>query len=221
MQGDLTGAFSESNIPQVINLINRYFGSQNYSLWHLFKQEQQNILNQVLRSAMEDIETSFRHIYEHHYPLMQIKNEGRLPLPRMLITVVEFILNRDVCAVLEKDDVDIDRLKGLVEEMKRWAFKRDQANFGFLASQRLNSLMRRLNEHPRDILLMTKITAILEIFAGLNLDLDLWEAQNVYFEMAHTVYPDIAGQSPAADPQPHWVKIFEYLGDILQVRTPS
>ncbi|MDO8674708.1 MAG: DUF3536 domain-containing protein [Candidatus Omnitrophota bacterium] len=223
MQRDLTEAFSESNIPEVIGLINRYFGSRNYSLWHLFKQEQQNILDQVLRSAMEDIETSFRHIYEQHYPLMQIKNEGRLPLPRMLITVVEFILNRDVCAVLEKDDVDIDRLKGLAEEMKRWAFKRDQANFGFLASQRLNSLMRRLNEHPHDILLMTKITAILEIFTGLSLDLDLWEAQNVYFEMAHTVYPDIAGPAfgGVADPQLHWVKIFEYLGDILQVRTPS
>ncbi len=223
MQGDLTQAFCESNIPQVINLINRYFGSQNYSLWHLFKQEQQNILNQVLRSAMEDIETSFRHIYEQHYPLMQIKNEGRLPLPRMLITIVEFILNRDMCAVLEKDDVDIDRLKGLAEEMKRWAFKRDQANFGFLASQRLNSLMHRLNEHPHDILLMTKITTILEIFGGLSLDLDLWEAQNVYFEMARTVYPDIAGPAfgGGADPQPHWVKIFEYLGDILQVRIPS
>ncbi|MBI3314356.1 MAG: DUF3536 domain-containing protein [Candidatus Omnitrophica bacterium] len=220
MQGDLTEAFSESNIPEVINLINRYFGSKNYSLWHLFKQEQQNILNQVLRSAMEDIETSFRHIYEHHYPLMQIKNEGHLPLPRMLITVVEFILNRDVCAVLEKDDVDIDRLKGLVEEMKRWAFKRDQANFGFLAGQRLNSLMRRLNEHPHDIPLMTKITTILEIFGGLSMDLDLWEAQNVYFEMAHTVYPDIAGPG-GADPDLHWVKTFEYLGDILQVRTPS
>ena len=131
----MTNAFLESDIPSVIGVIKDYFKYHNYSLWHLFKEEQQKILNQVLGSTMDDIETSFRQIYDHHYPLMQIKNEISLPLPRMLMTVVEFVLNRDISAVLEAEEVDIKRFKQLVEEMKRWSFKRDQANFTFLASQ--------------------------------------------------------------------------------------
>ncbi len=218
MHSGVMEAFSESNVPEVIGIISRYFASHNYSLWHLFKQEQQNILNEVLQSTMDDIENSFRHIYEHHYPLMQIKNEMRLPLPRMLITVVEFILNRDIQALLEEDDVDVDRLKTMVDEMKRWAFKRDQASFGFLASQRLGVLMRRLKDHPDDIALMAKITTILDVLSGLHLDMELWDVQNTYFEMARSIYPDIAGQSASNDLAMRWVKLFENLGNILQVK---
>ena len=191
MRTRLINAFLESDIPNLIGFIKDYFKYNNYSLWHLFKEEQKKILNQVLSSTMDDIETSFRQIYDHHYPLMQIKNEIRLPLPRMLMTVVEFILNRDIFAVLEAEEVDIERFKKLVEEMKRWSFKRDQANFTFLASQRISSLMKRLSEYPENILLMEKIIAILEFLGQLNLDLDLWKTQNIYFAMGRKIYPDI------------------------------
>lgn len=221
MQMRILGAFSQSNIPEVINLINQYFGTNNYSLWHLFKQEQQVILNRVLHSTMEDVETSFRQIYEHHYPLMQIKNEIRLPLPRMLITVVEFILNRDLSALLEKDDLEIGRLRQLVEEMKRWSFKRDQADFSFLASKCISRLMKRLQTHPDDVFLMERIVTALELLKQMNLDLDLWEAQNMYFVMGHSVYADIASQAGSDALARRWATAFEQLGSILQVSITS
>ena len=217
MQVKVLGAFSQSNIPDVISYINQYFGSHNYSLWHLFKQEQQNILNQVLVSTMEDIETSFRQIYEHHYPLMQIKNEIRLPLPRMLITVVEFILNRDLSVLLEDENFDVERLRQLVDEMKRWAFKRDQANFSFLASGRITKLMMLWQEHPEDVVLMEKIATSLELLGQLQLELELWKAQNIYFVMSKSIYPDIALQSSNDALAKRWVTAFEYLGRILEV----
>ena len=217
----MTNAFLESDTPGVIGGIKDYFKYHNYSLWHLFKEEQQKILNQVLRSTMDDIETSFRQIYDHHYPLMQIKNDISLPLPRMLMTVVEFVLNRDISAVLEAEDVDIKRFKQLVEETKRWSFKRDQANFTFLASERLSSLMRRLLDHPHNIHLMEKIIIILELLAQLSLDLDLWKAQNIYFAMGRNIYPDIITETATDELAGRWVKLFERLGEILQVNITS
>jgi len=221
MRAHMTGAFLESDIPSVIGVIKDYFKYHNYSLWHLFKEEQRNILNQVLSSTMDDIETSFRQIYDHHYPLMQIKNDISLPLPRMLMTVVEFVLNRDISAVLEAEDVDIKRFKQLVEEMKRWSFKRDQVNFTFLASERISSLMDRLSDHPDNIHLMEKIIIILELLGQLSLDLDLWKAQNTYFAMGRKIYPDIASQAGADELAGRWVKLFEQLGVILQFNIGS
>jgi alpha-amylase/alpha-mannosidase (GH57 family) len=217
----MTNAFLESDIPGVIGIIKDYFKYHNYSLWHLFKEEQRKILNQVLSSTMDDIETSFRQIYDHHYPLMQIKNDISLPLPRMLMTVVEFVLNRDINAVLEAEDVDIKRLKQLVEEMKRWSFKRDQADFAFLASQRISSLMNRLSDHPDNIQLMEKIITILELLRQLSLDLDLWKAQNIYFAKGRKIYPDIVSRVGNDELAGRWVKLFEQLGDILQVNINS
>jgi hypothetical protein len=217
----MTNAFLESDTPGVIGGIKDYFKYHNYSLWNLFKEEQQKILNQVLRSTMDDIETSFRQIYDHHYPLMQIKNDISLPLPRMLMTVVEFVLNRDISAVLEAEDVDIKRFKQLVEEMKRWSFKRDQANFTFLASQRISSLMNRLSGHPDNINLMEKIIAILDLLGQLSLGLDLWKAQNIYFAMGRKIYPDIIARAATDELAGRWVKLFEHLGEILQVKVTT
>jgi len=217
----MTNAFLESDIPSVIGIIKDYFKYHNYSLWHLFKEEQQKILNQVLSSTMDDIETSFRQIYDHHYPLMQIKNEISLPLPRMLMTVVEFVLNRDISAVLEAEDVDIKRFKQLVEEMKRWSFKRDQANFAFLASGRISSLMKRLSDYPDNIHLLDKIIIILELLGQLSLDLDLWKAQNIYFAMGRKIYPEIASQAGGDELAARWVKLFEQLGENLLVKITS
>jgi len=221
MRTRMMNAFLESDIPNVIGFIKDYFKYNNYSLWHLFKEEQKKILNQVLASTMDDIETSFRQIYDHHYPLMQIKNEIRLPLPRMLMTVVEFILNRDIVALLESEEIDVERFKTLVEEMKRWSFKRDQANFTFLASGRISGLMKRLSEYPENIVLMEKIIAILEFLAQLNLDLDLWKAQNIYFDMARSIYGDIMAQAASDELAGRWVKLFEHLGEILEVNIIS
>ena len=167
---------------------------------------------------MDDIETSFRQIYDHHYPLMQIKNEISLPLPRMLMTVVEFVLNRDISAVLESDEVDIKKFKQLIEEMKRWSFKRDQANFTYLASQKISKLMKRLSEHPDNVQLMEKIIAVLELLGQLHLELDLWRTQNIYFAMGQKVYPDFAAKAAGDEMAGRWVKLFGQLGDILLIK---
>ena len=217
MRSLLTSAFLESDIPGVIGVIKDFFKYHNYSLWHLFKEEQQKILNQVLGSTMDDIETSFRQIYDNHYPLMQIKNDISLPLPRMLMTVVEFVLNRDINAVLESEDVDTKRLKQLVEEMKRWSFKRDQADFAFLASQRISSLMNRLSSDMDNTHLMEKIITVVELLVQLSPDLDLWKAQNVYFAKGRKIYPDIFARAGTDGLAGQWVKLFEQLGEILQV----
>jgi len=221
MHSIMTNAFLASDIPSVIGVIKDYFKYHNYSLWHLFKEEQQKILNQVLKSTMDDIETSFRQIYDNHYPLMQIKNEISLPLPRMLMTVVEFVLNQDISAVLEVEDVDIKRLKQLVDEMKRWSFKRDQANFAFLASQRVSNLMKKFAENAENVHLMEKVIMILELLGQLSLDMDLWKTQNTYFAMLRKIYPDIIAHAGTDELAGRWVRDFEHLGGILQVNITS
>jgi hypothetical protein len=109
-------------------------------------------------------------------------------------------------------------MKTLVQEMKRWAFKRDQAGFGFVASKRLSQLMQKLEEHPEDIILMEKITVVFELLEQLNLDTDLWKAQNIYFSMARRIYPDILSQCEHDELAQRWVAWFERLGDVLQVK---
>lgn len=64
---------------------------------------------------------------------------------------------------------------------------------------------------------MEKITLSLELLLTLPLELDLWKAQNHYFHLTKSIYPDIVSQS-ALDPLAmQWVKTFDRLGDMLLV----
>ncbi len=65
-------AFRKGDSNEVMRLMNVSFGGRNYSLSHLFKDQQRQILNDLLESTWEEIENSFRHIYEHNYAIMQM-----------------------------------------------------------------------------------------------------------------------------------------------------
>jgi hypothetical protein len=81
--------------------------------------------------------------------------------------------------------------------------------------------MKRLSDHPDNIHLMEKIIIILELLVQLSLDLDLWKAQNIYFAMGSKIYPDIFSQAGTDELAGRWVKLFERLGEILQVNITS
>ena len=55
MQQEIKSAFEKSDTPSVIRLMHKHFGTHNYSLWHLFRDEQRKIVNQVLNNDLRKI----------------------------------------------------------------------------------------------------------------------------------------------------------------------
>jgi len=93
MKEDIDAAFMKSNISSVISLIKKHFGKNDYSLWHIFKDDQRNILNDLIKSAVKERETSFKHSFNQYYPIMQVMKEMSIPLPKAFQITTEFTLN--------------------------------------------------------------------------------------------------------------------------------
>lgn len=55
MQQEIKSAFEKSDTPSVIRLMHKHFGTHNCSLWHLFRDEQRKIVNQVLNNDLRKI----------------------------------------------------------------------------------------------------------------------------------------------------------------------
>ena len=55
----LVKAFERSDNYEVMRLMNVLFEGPSYSLNHLFRDEQRKVLNDLLKSTWDDIETSF------------------------------------------------------------------------------------------------------------------------------------------------------------------
>ncbi len=214
---EIVGVFAEGDVPRALQVINRHFGAKNYTLWHLFQQEQKIILDKIFESTMLEIETSFRRIYEDHFSLIRMINENHMPLPKILSGVVEFVLNRDIERVLEMDQVPLEKLQRLVREMSRWPFKRDKQGLDFIGGNKINVLMLNFSRDPENVELLSYITEFLRLLTALHRELDVWRAQNLYYAIGQTRYRQkkAAGNDEVSR---RWVEAFESLGELLKVK---
>ncbi len=89
MQREINAAFSRTDVPEVIRLMDKHFGANNHSLWHLFRDEQRKVLNQILEANLRQVEEAFRRLYDDHYPLMHFLQSLHAPLPKPLLVTTE------------------------------------------------------------------------------------------------------------------------------------
>ncbi len=217
-QDELKKAFTKSDLPEIVRLMDAHFGQQKYTLWHLFKDEQRKILDQILASTMQEIEVAFRQIYERYYSSMQVMHDMGVPLPSALASTIEFILNIDLKNHLENEKPDLVQLGKVVEEVRRWSFKPDKATLDFVASSRLLSLMEQYYRFPFDLAWPNAIVEILASLSPLGLELDLWKIQNLYFAMDKEHLAALQAKAEQGDETAKpWLEAFGRLGQALGV----
>ncbi len=220
MRQEIKRAFSRSDIPELMRLINHHFGRHHYSLKDLFKEEQKRIFHEVVRSTLEDLETHFRQIYDQHYPLVQAKVELKIPLPRALMVAIEFVLNRDLMDALGREGHSVGALERIVEEVARLSLEIDKTTVGFVASRKIHEMMRQLQKTPYDLDLLEFTQIFLKALSPLQLHLDLWRAQNIYFAISKQLSKTMhgAGDQGYDGSQDRWPGLFRILGDSLRVQ---
>jgi len=215
---EIKNAFGKSDIPEVIRLMDKHFETHNYSLWHLFRDEQRKVLNQILDSTLKEIEASFRQIYERHYPVMQVMREMRIPLPKAFASAAELIIGTDISQELQNEELDFEEIQKLVEETKKWSLELDRKSLGFVVSQRINSVMQKLSVAPDQVALFETIEGIFRVLSDVDLQLDPWEAQNIYFSIGKEHYDLMEGRAAKGDQAAQrWLEHFNRLGESLHV----
>jgi len=219
---EIKKAFGRSDITEIIRLMDTYFETHNYSLWHLFKDEQRKVLNKILESTLREIEASFRQICERHYPVMQVMREMRIPLPKAFATATELIIGHDMSQELQKEELDFDQIEKLVQEAKKWDLELGEKNLGFVATQRSNLLMEQLSKAPEEISLLETIENAFKVLNGLPLQLDLWKAQNIYFSLGKERCDEMEEKAAQGDQFARkWLDSFYRLGDSLHIKSSS
>jgi alpha-amylase/alpha-mannosidase (GH57 family) len=219
MQDEMRGAFEKGDIPELIRQIDRHFDGNTYSLWHLFKDEQRKVLDQILQLTYESIENSYRHIYEDNYPIMSFFHNLNIQLPRRFSAATEYIVNLDLKKVFEERMADTEKLRKLIDEAQRWSIKIDKKTMGYVVSTWVNSALEGLLENPADRELLENIDSTLKILKPLSLSLEFWKAQNIYFSINKNVYAKMMEKASQKDPfAESWIEAFAQLKAYLHVK---
>jgi alpha-amylase/alpha-mannosidase (GH57 family) len=219
MLSELNQTFSSADFPEIIRLLDRHFGTSTYSIKDLFRDEQRKVLDSILQSALSEIEAAYQQVYEHYYPPMRFLSELGNPIPKSFHSAAEFILNSGLRRVISGDALDLERLKGLLDETRAWQVELDSEGLSYLMQQTLERMTAGLAASPEDTDLLKRLLAAVEMLPRLPFPIDLWKVQNLYHGLLKSRYPEFQERAQQADEGAReWLGLFASLGQKLSIR---
>jgi alpha-amylase/alpha-mannosidase (GH57 family) len=198
------------NLPEVVRLIDGYFGGSPYSLVSLFSDDQRRILRIILKTTLGGVERSLANIYEEHSSLLHFLNVAGLPKPPILAMAAGFSVNAGLHRALEEDPVDLSRVRALIALAKNDGLVLDQHDLGYLIDQRMKRAMVALQSDPRNTELLDAALDLARNLREFPFRLNLWQAQNIWHDVLLASPQFLNGLEPV--PVERWRERFLELG---------
>jgi alpha-amylase/alpha-mannosidase (GH57 family) len=208
-----------ADFPDAIRLIDRYYGHVDYSLTSLFRDEQRRIVQLILNSTLWDIESSLTNIYEDHASLLHYLSQAGLPKPPALTLAAEFAINAGLRRALEGDPIDQALLRSFLQLAKADKVPLDTTTLSYIADQRMKRAMVELQMSAGSLEMLDRAVALARTLVELPFELNLWQAQNIWYEILRT--SSYALTSQITDDRPRWDKEFNELGKCLSIDTTA
>ena len=223
MERDLWDAFSRSDVPGMILSLNSHFESHSYSLWHLFRDGMRKVLYSILNTTLADIESDYRKIHRHYFPLMKAMKEMHIRPPEALEYPILYILNHDIRQNLESGNPDLEELDRAVRELVYGQYKPDRVTLQHIAGRSIVRYLEWIIFNPDEIEVLIRLNRFFAIMKPLQLSLDLRESQNMYCRISSDLLESRSAKAETGDEEAtQWFQEFILLGMNLEViRKPS
>jgi alpha-amylase/alpha-mannosidase (GH57 family) len=210
---EVGSAIRHANLPEVIRLIDRFFGTLAYSLTSLFADEQHRILRTILDRTLAEMEDSLRKIYEDHASLLRFLTESGMPTPPALAIAANFAINASLRSAIEAENFDAAEIQALFARATADLVTVDTAALSFAAAERMKRAMVQLEGAANSERAMAgALRTALTIATGLRslpFDVNLWQTQNIWNDL----YRRSDKNYWSAD----WKLTFKKLGEALYI----
>jgi alpha-amylase/alpha-mannosidase (GH57 family) len=204
-----------ADFPAVIRLLDSFYGHMDYSLTSLFTDEQRRIVQVILNTTLSDIENSLTSIYEDHASLLHYLSQAGLPKPPALTLAAGFAINAGLRRALETDPIDQPLLRSFLSLAKADQVPLETATLSYIADQRMKRAMVELQISSGSMELLDRALGLGRLLAELPFDLNLWQAQNIWYEILRTSSYALAALNP--EDRPRWDRNFSELGGCLSI----
>jgi len=209
----------QAQFPEVIRLLDSYYGRAGYSLTSLFSDEQRRIVQLILKSTLSDIENSLTTIYENHASLLHYLSQAGLPKPPALTLAADFAINVGLRRAMENDPIDLALMRSFLSIAKANHVLLETATLSYIADQRMKGAMIDLQNSSGSQEILEHALALARTLMELPFDLNLWQAQNIWYEILRASSAGLAMLGPADRTQ--WDKSFCELGSCLSIDCAS
>ena len=205
----------KADFPDVIRLIDKYYGHVDYSLTSIFSDEQRRIVQLILNSTLWDIENSLTNIYEDHASLLRFLSQAGLPKPPALTLAAGFAINAGLRRALEGEPIDLATMRSFLQLAKADQVPLETATLSYMADQRMKRAMVELQLSAGSLEMLDRALTLARRLAEMPFDLNLWQAQNIWYEILRS--SGYALTALAEEERPKWEKDFRALGECLSI----
>ncbi|HEX3940410.1 MAG TPA: DUF3536 domain-containing protein [Acidobacteriaceae bacterium] len=188
------------NLPEVVRLIDGYFGGSPYTLVSLFGDDQRRILRIILKSTLGEVEHSLAGIYEENASLLHFLSATGLPKPPILAMAAGFSINAGLRRAIERNPVDLGRVHSLISLAKEDGLVLNEHDLSYQIDRRMKNTMVSLQADPLNGELLDRALDLARVLREFPFRLNLWQAQNIWNDMLSTV-PRVSNEpeSPGAE----------------------
>lgn len=185
MKSDLIEKFYHGSQADVVRGLNHALGEKAFSLNTLLIEPRREILSHVTGSLFRRYENMWRQIYLDHQRLMLYLNSIHAKIPKSYLVSAEQVLNHDLKNEIESlsDQPIFDRIIQIIDQAKRWGIEIEVDPI----EQRLRALLKIQMQHLADKpgkarAAIEQVHHLLDIADRAQLDINLWEAQNLFHQ---------------------------------------
>ena len=171
----------------------------------------------ILNSTLWDIESSLTTIYEDHASLLHYLSQAGLPKPPALTLAAGFAVNAGLRRALEGDPIDQALLRSFLAAGQGGQVPLETATLSYIADQRMKRAMVELQMSAGSLEMLDRALTLARTLVELPFELNLWQAQNIWYEILRT--SSYAFTSQIAEDRPRWDKEFNELGKCLSIDT--
>jgi alpha-amylase/alpha-mannosidase (GH57 family) len=204
-----------AKFPEVIRLLDRYYGHVDYSLTSLFRDEQRRIVQVILSSTLSSIENSLTTIYEDHASLLHYLSQAGLPKPPALTMAAEFAVSAGLRKALDGVPIDQALLRSFLALAKADQIPLETSTLSYIADQRMKHAMVELQISAGSLEMLGRALTLARTLVELPFELNLWQAQNIWYEIMRVSSYGLTAL--ATDDFSRWEKDFCELGRCLSI----
>ena len=210
-------SFKEVNLADVIGSLQEHFGPEKFTIWQLFKEEKQKIINQIMGKNLLPVEGSFRKIYENNYQLMSGLLVSSVAVPEVYKSAVQYVLNIDLKNFFKGGSLEINQLNKTLNEFQKWHISLiDENAFKLDASERIFEEIKLMDKIGVPLARLQALNEVLVILNQMKIKPNVWKSQTLYFNM----FKHFENRTRSY-PSPEWKSEFFKLGNLLNVKTEN
>ena len=223
LQATLIKTFALNPITEIIRTLDEKFGKEYFTLKDIFIEERKKILQILLKDQLEKFGNTYKEMYDQGKgSIYHMQNLG-LEIPKEFKISAEYALSHrynDLLAGSDGfvEDPIVQQIKDINYEAKRMNIDIDKTpsnkNFAKRIITNLNRLTKSFEIQQADT-----IIELFEIIEKLDLQIDISEAQNIYYNKIYHRIGDILenNETEPRDKDIKFIKLLLNIGEKLNI----